>query len=31
MIPLGISVLPAFALIAVVPLAISFLVDQNGG
>lgn len=31
MIPLGASVLPAFALIAVVPLAMSFLVDQNGG
>ncbi|MFM6977101.1 MAG: type II secretion system F family protein [Micrococcales bacterium] len=30
MIPLGASVLPAFALIAVVPLAMSFLVDQNG-
>lgn len=31
MIPLGASVLPAFALIAVVPLAMSFLVNQNGG
>lgn len=31
MIPLGASVLPAFALIAVVPLALSFLIDQNGG
>ena len=31
MIPLGASVLPAFALIAVVPLAMSFLIDQNGG
>jgi tight adherence protein B len=31
MIPLGASVLPAFALIAVVPLALSFLVNQPGG
>lgn len=31
MIPLGASVLPAFALIAVVPLAMSFLIDKNGG
>ena len=31
MIPLGASVLPAFALIAVVPLALSFLVNQTGG
>ena len=31
MIPLGVSVLPAFGLIAVVPLALSFLVNQNGG
>jgi tight adherence protein B len=31
MVPLGVSVLPAFALIAVVPLAMSFLVNQNGG
>lgn len=31
MIPLGVSVLPAFALIAVVPLAMSFLVNQNEG
>lgn len=31
MIPLGASVLPAFALIAVVPLALSFLVNQSGG
>lgn len=31
MIPLGASVLPAFALIAVVPLSLSFLVNQPGG
>jgi tight adherence protein B len=31
MIPLGASVLPSFALIAVVPLALSFLVNQPGG
>ena len=31
MVPLGVSVLPAFALIAAVPLAMSFLVSQNGG
>jgi tight adherence protein B len=30
MIPLGVSVLPAFALIAVVPLALSFLVQNKG-
>ena len=29
MIPLGVSVLPAFALIAVVPMALSFLVGSN--
>lgn len=31
MIPLGASVLPAFALIAVVPMAMSFLVNQSRG
>ena len=31
MLPLGLSVLPAFALIAVVPLALSFLQNTTGG